>query len=226
MIVKDESAVIRRCLDSAKPLIDYWIIVDTGSTDGTQKIIRDCMKGVPGELHEQPWVNFEVNRNQALALCKGKGDYVLLIDADEEFSWVAGFSLPKLDKDAYQFKVHEEKENSIDFIRWLLINNYLSWKWTGVIHETIECPERHTLAFLDGIYVISRSTEGHRAKNPNKFLDDAAILEEALKKDPSNKRYTFYLAQSYLNAEEFNKSLHYYQKRAAMEGDPGEIFIS
>ena len=40
MIVKDESRVIRRCLESVKPLIDYWVIVDTGSTDGTQEIIK------------------------------------------------------------------------------------------------------------------------------------------------------------------------------------------
>ncbi len=40
MIVKDEAAVIERCLDSVRPLIDYVLIEDTGSTDRTQKIIR------------------------------------------------------------------------------------------------------------------------------------------------------------------------------------------
>jgi len=39
MIVKNESEVITRCLKSVLPLIDYWVISDTGSTDGTQKII-------------------------------------------------------------------------------------------------------------------------------------------------------------------------------------------
>ena len=40
MIVKDESKVIKRCLDSVKPLIDYWVIVDTGSKDDTKKVIK------------------------------------------------------------------------------------------------------------------------------------------------------------------------------------------
>jgi len=44
MIVKDEAPIIRRCLDSVKHLIDYWIIVDTGSRDGTQEVISDYMK--------------------------------------------------------------------------------------------------------------------------------------------------------------------------------------
>src|ERR1700733_3920461 len=44
MIVKDESRIIKRCLDSVKPFIDYWVIVDTGSKDGTQKIIKKHMK--------------------------------------------------------------------------------------------------------------------------------------------------------------------------------------
>ena len=72
MIVKDEKDVICRCLASVKPVIDYWVIVDTGSSDGTQEIIRAFMKEIPGELHERPWINFGHNRNEALELAKGK----------------------------------------------------------------------------------------------------------------------------------------------------------
>ncbi len=70
MIVRDESPVIRRSLASVKNLIDYWVIVDTGSADDTKEIIKEFMKDVPGELHERPWVNFEHNRNEALYSCQ------------------------------------------------------------------------------------------------------------------------------------------------------------
>ena len=30
MIVKNEASVIGRCLPSLRPIIDYWVIVDTG----------------------------------------------------------------------------------------------------------------------------------------------------------------------------------------------------
>ena len=40
MIVKNESKIIERCFDSVKDYIDTWCICDTGSTDGTQDIIK------------------------------------------------------------------------------------------------------------------------------------------------------------------------------------------
>ncbi|HBD39264.1 MAG TPA: family 2 glycosyl transferase, partial [Cupriavidus sp.] len=40
MIVKNEAAVIERCLRAVRPHIHAWAISDTGSTDGTQDIIR------------------------------------------------------------------------------------------------------------------------------------------------------------------------------------------
>ena len=60
MIVKNESKVIQRCLESVKGTIDYWVIVDTGSTDGTQQLIKECLKDIPGELHERPWVDLSI----------------------------------------------------------------------------------------------------------------------------------------------------------------------
>src|SRR5262245_27538846 len=43
MIVKNETKVIRQCLESTLPLIDYILVIDTGSTDGTQEMIRDFL---------------------------------------------------------------------------------------------------------------------------------------------------------------------------------------
>ena len=70
MIVKNEAHVIERCLASARPLIDAWCIVDTGSSDGTQGKIGELMAGIPGTLHERPWKNFGHNRGEALDLAR------------------------------------------------------------------------------------------------------------------------------------------------------------
>ena len=48
MIVKNEAAVIARCLASVRPCIGAWAIVDTGSSDGTQALIRGLMADLPG----------------------------------------------------------------------------------------------------------------------------------------------------------------------------------
>src|SRR5947208_5952295 len=82
MIVRNEAAIIRRCLDSVKGIISHWVICDTGSTDGTPEIILDHLKGIPGAVHQTLWIDFGHNRTQALKLAKGKADYHLLLDAD------------------------------------------------------------------------------------------------------------------------------------------------
>src|SRR5581483_1639851 len=179
MIVKNESHVIERCLKSVKPLIDYWVIVDTGSTDGTQEAIKKFMKGIPGELYERPWVDFAHNRNEAFTLAKNKADYIFIIDADHVVEYSKDFLLPHLDKDFY-FVVHDL--DGLFYKKEQLVNSKLQWVWQGVIHEGISCKVVSTWETLEGVRIVDY-TDGHRSKNPHKLLDDAKVLREALKNE-------------------------------------------
>lgn len=224
MIVKNESEVIKRCLTSVLPIIDYWVIVDTGSTDGTQEIIKNFMKtnGIPGELHERPWVDFSHNRNEALSLAQNKGDYVLFIDADEYLVYDDDFKLPTLNKD--YFYINISHSGSI-YGRIHLINNHLDWKWVGVLHEVLNPPASRSYATLEKV-VNMYTTEGARSKDPMKYQKDAEVLEAALKDDPNNTRYVFYLAQSYRDAGLYSQALQNYEKRLEMGGWDQELFWS
>lgn len=231
MIVKNESKVIRRCLESVKPLIDYWVIADTGSTDGTQKTIKNTLKEIPGELHEHPWKNFAHNRNRALALTKHKGDYVLFIDADETFVYNEHYRFPKLDNDYYFFKVQNERSGQMvsEYKRILLIDNRLDWKWEGPIHEVISSPQATKYGTMGGIVNISRTEEGHRFQDPQKYLNDAKVLEQALEEEPNNTRYVFHLALSYYLANDYAPALKNFQKRISMQPsgtESNELFLS
>jgi glycosyltransferase involved in cell wall biosynthesis len=223
MIVKNETPVITRCLNSVKPIIDYWVIVDTGSTDGTQTMIKEIMKDIPGELYEKPWVNFAQNRNEALEFAKGKGDYILFIDADEELKFTSDFKLPHLDKDFYYIETN--LNGMLNYKRVQLVNNTLDWKWQGVIHETLNSPKAKTIATLSGVTNIAKP-EGNRSKDPEKFKKDAQLIEKALQEEPENSRYVFYLAQSYRDAGEFDKAIENYEKRILMNGWDQEVFWS
>ena len=85
MIVKNEAHVVCECLDSVAPYISSWVIVDTGSDDGTQDLIRTHMArlGIPGDLHQRPWHNFGHNRTEAINLAQGHADYIWVMDADD-----------------------------------------------------------------------------------------------------------------------------------------------
>jgi hypothetical protein len=68
MILKDESASIRQVLETVKPFVDQWCILDTGSTDGTQDIVREVLADIPGDFYEEPFAGYAESRNRVLAL--------------------------------------------------------------------------------------------------------------------------------------------------------------
>lgn len=222
MIVKNESHIIRRCLQSVKPFIDYWVIVDTGSTDGTQEIIKEFMSDIPGELHEQPWKNFADNRNEALSLAKRKSEYIIFIDADDALVLSADFVKPQLDCDAYYIKI---AYSDMEYMRVQLVKSDLDWLWKGAIHEVLLTTEARSLDVLKNVTMVILGG-GDRSQDPRKFQKDAELLEKIVREDPDNARHVFYLAQSYRDANMPELAMQNYAKRAAMKGWDEEVFWS
>lgn len=222
MIVKNEHHVLQRSLDSVRGLIDTWLIVDTGSTDGTQQLIRDYFKDLPGELIERPWVNFGHNRTESVQYARGKADYLLLMDADEYLETENGFSWPPLSADAYDFQMHT---TSIDYYRIQLVRSSLPWHYVGVAHEYITCERDHAQEHMPGLRTIRRQ-EGARSKDPLAYHKDALLLEEALLTEPGNSRHMFYLAQSYRDAKLPEAAIDRYRRRIAMGGWVEEVWCS
>jgi len=78
LIVKDEEAVLSRCLESVKEAVDEIIILDTGSTDNTKTIAG----AYADKIHDFKWINdFSAARNEAYA--KATMDYQMWLDADD-----------------------------------------------------------------------------------------------------------------------------------------------
>ncbi len=84
-----------QCLTSVLPLVDYILVVDTGSTDGTQQMIRDFLTehDVKGAVIDEPWRDFAYNRSFALERLREVEDvdYAMIIDADDTLELDAGF---------------------------------------------------------------------------------------------------------------------------------------
>ncbi len=223
MIVKDEADVICRCLDSVKGIIDYWVIMDTGSTDGTQEIIQAHMEGIPGELHERPWKNWGETRSEAFDLAMGKGDYILFMDADDVLEYDEGFEMPDLTEDQYNMW---RGTKGFSYQKPQIVKGDLPWKWVGVTHEYLGCDEEHSTAILEGVHYTSIDDGATHKQGVEKFLKNVRLLEEGLKSEPWNSRYAFYLAESYRDCGEKGKAIECFQKRAAMGGWDEEVFWS
>lgn len=78
MIVKNEEAVLERCLSSIADLMDEIIIIDTGSTDRTKEIAAKYTH----KIYDYTWTNnFSAARN--FSFSKATMDYIYTADADE-----------------------------------------------------------------------------------------------------------------------------------------------
>jgi len=219
MIVKNEAAVIERCLRSVRPHIHAWAISDTGSTDGTQDIIRRTLADLPGELIERPWVDFSTNRNEALDLARKHGDYALVIDADDT---IVASDFGELSADCYDMVI---QFGALTYSQPHLVRLDKGFFYTGVTHEYIDCAQTFTRATLkNAFYRIG--DDGARRTSGRKYVEDARILEKALAADPGNARYQFYLAQSYRDGGMIDKSIAAYAKRAAMPGWDEETYVA
>lgn len=228
IIVKNEAKVIERMLNTVYPILDYYCVVDTGSTDGTQEIVRKFFeeKGIPGEVVEHPWKNFQDARNKAMECVKDKVDFAFWIDADEQLMIDKNFSLLRFKQNLIHFDganvlIHYGGQN---YYRMQFYKTSKPWRWYGPVHEVLVCDEESKIGIAEGLGTLvtpdgnSWTTETIQQK----YEGHAKILEEYVANDPKkDPRWVFYLAQSYRDAqtpENHKKSLEWYEKRVNMTG--------
>jgi tetratricopeptide (TPR) repeat protein len=217
MIVRNESAVLGRCIGSVIDLIDSWVICDTGSTDDTPEILQSLLGHLPGQLHRRPWVNFGHNRTELFTLANGAADYLLLLDADHTVERRA--EIGPLTADEYMVRQREGVEH------WLprLVRGGLPWRFVGATHEYLACDLPTRRERLDGLVVVHHGDGGARA---DKLERDRRLLEEELQRNPDDQRSHFYLGQTMEGLGDIDAAIAYYDRRVALGGWDEEVFIA
>jgi glycosyltransferase involved in cell wall biosynthesis len=217
MIVKNEANVIERCLASVRDLVDTWVISDTGSTDGTQQLIRTAMQGIPGELHEEPWVDFGHNRSLNISHARGRAGYLLLLDADHVIR--RDGPLPRLTAGAYMLR----HEGATEYRIKRLVRGDIAWRYEGVTHEYLTSDQRHGQENLDALVIQDFADGGSRH---DKFERDARLLSADMERDPANTRTVFYLAQTMRDLGKTDEAIALYERRAGMGGWGEEVYYA
>jgi hypothetical protein len=225
MIVRDEAASIERCLASCRELIDYWVICDTGSVDGTPEIIERALAGVPGELHHDEWRDFAHNRTLLMKRAHGKADHLLLLDADWTVQAAPG-ALQGLTADAYMV-VHA---GDTEFHNKRLVSGRIPWHYVGATHEYIVSPQERSCGRLAGVVIHVESVGGGRT---GRWERDRELLEGALARDPTDARSAFYLAQTLRDLARdhgdealLGEARDAYERRGEMDGWEEETYCA
>jgi len=222
MIVKNESRIITRLMESVLPIIDTYVICDTGSTDGTPDIIKTFFdsKGIPGEVIHEPFKNFGYNRTFALRAARGQATYALLLDADMIFKIEPGFNKQALTADSYLII---QKGGNLSYHNTRLIRLDIDAKCVGPTHEYYDLPPGSRTEKLDTIWINDIGDGGAKA---DKFDRDIRLLKQGIEEEPENGRYYFYLANSYFNTGRHEESIPYYKRRIELGGWSEEVFYA
>ncbi len=219
LIVKDAEGSVGRCITSVLPLVDRWLIIDTGSTDGTKDEILSAVGDLPGELLDRPWKNFAHNRTELLMEARSRSTgYTLMLDAD--MLVVIDADMPPLVADEYLVMLHDR---DLLYALPLLTNNAMPFTYGGVAHACLNCSERTTTESIRSFHVVDL---GGGPGRDDKFEKDREALEAQLFREPDDARSTFYLAQTYRDLDMNEEAIKTYLARAEMGGWREEIYNS
>lgn len=247
-ICKDESHVIETMLNSAKDVVDLIVANDTGSTDGTQQIIKNFGEkhGIPTYVFERPFDDFEKSRNHAMQKLKDVVNELgwdpnkvhgFWFDCDEQLITDPGFRKEQFTKDLYMINTYI---GNMKYTRNTFFKVSKPFRWYGPVHEFIVCDEQNiTSGLAENIKVDVKMTgNSWQGDISKKYISHAHKLETYIANDRQDPRWIFYTAQSYHdsasmkdnkeeNEERLRRSLRYYRERVSRsDGYPEEIFYS
>jgi len=226
MIVKNEAAILSRCLDSYSGTYDELIIVDTGSTDNTKEIAAKYTT----KIYDFTWINdFSAARNYAFSLCRG--DYILSVDADEELDSLnnqhlkdlKSILLPEIEiVQMYYVNCcqYNSVYNSKKELRPKLFKRLRTFTWISQIHETVRT---QPVVFDSDIEIMHKPTGSHSERDLKAFanaLGNGAYLENYVVSMLCKELYMTGTPTDFLEFEP------YFEDRLCLEDRPFDISYS
>lgn len=202
MIVKNEAASIKSVLEKVKPFVNRYSILDTGSTDGTQDIIRETMSNIVGKVFEEPFVDFATTRNRILDLdwqVSSPAQYQLMLSGDEFLENGAALrtylkTVPK-GTDCFFIRLFLD---GIAMATPRVFRTGSDWRYEGVIHEVPynRVDTKASTALIPDV-AINHIVSDHERRMSSIWENHIPLLQKELEKNPNDERTLIFLAQSY-----------------------------
>jgi hypothetical protein len=232
MIAKDEANDrLIPTLQAAAIHITGYVFCDTGSTDGTPELAKSIFDyfNLEGKIVHHTWKDFAHNRNYCITegkrLLGNQCDYWLLLDADQFMVNEESYGLAELELKDSAYFLREVARDS-EFTNRRVISTTFPWKYFGKVHEVI-LPADETFAGKDTTGTLPRSIYSiHESDMGRGFERDAILLESSVQEDPSDKRATFYLANTYNMLNRKEDAIVWWAKRTMMGGWEEERYMS
>lgn len=233
MMVKNDEAVISRCLQSVKNIIDCISICNVGSTDETISIIKSFMleQGLPGIIYNHKWKNGGYNRTLLAQTAQEtiknldlplNNTYFLVLDPDDILQVTPSFKKGSLQANSYLLLERFSDFFYCQYRPHLLRANTL-WKSNGVIHEYWSCHGSLPSEKLSSLKIDNLiDPEIKEAK----LEDNLGILTEAVKSQPNSAYYIFYLAQTNHALGRYNEAIRWYKESSEKEEDKEKAWFS
>jgi tetratricopeptide (TPR) repeat protein len=221
MIVKDEAQRICEVLASYRPHVDAWTILDTGSTDGTQELIRRELADVPGTLHEEPFVDFATSRNRALALHGTFTVFSIMPNGDvlQGGAELRTFLEAHRSDRAGAYRVRISPGH---YYHPLVMRTGAGWHYKWRTHECAVGPNQGPQ--IPGVTVVRDRGSRTDAEWRRRWERDLVLLDLDREADPSDPRPYFYLGQTHECLGQFAKALEMFEERASMGGYFDEVY--
>jgi glycosyltransferase involved in cell wall biosynthesis len=222
MMVKDEATNLPRLLESVKKLnfADEIVIIDTGSTDNTIEIAESfgATVFIPDNLDDYfidtrygKYIDFGKTRN--LTIEKSSGDWLLLLDADEELTGDASqlkSMLLKLDPSinagAIFFQDRQKGKNHVRFPQPRIFKKG-KIKFEEIVHNRPIFKEPAIL--IPGLEIKHFGYDLTPEQKEEKSKRTLGLLERRLVLDPTDYQVYFYMAQLYGEKQTLPRCIEY-----------------
>jgi tetratricopeptide (TPR) repeat protein len=221
MIVRNEAKRISDVLSSYLGHIDSYTILDTGSVDGTQELILKELDGVPGALHEEPFVDFATSRNRALTLHGTSTVFSIMPNGDE----LSGGPELRTFLEAHRHGpagAYRVRISPGHYYHPLVMRTGMGWHYKWRTHECAMGPNIGDM--IPGVVVKrdrgSRTSEEWQAR----WSRDLELLGRDLAEDPKDPRPHFYLGQTHECLGQYEQALAFFESRAEMGGYFDEVY--